>query len=319
MDSNGDAIRGQVRLVGFERLSHGLYQPTRPGLSADQAFLRELRALMLVLPSDAAFTHVTGASLLGWQLPNLPANVPVFAAVRGDRRPRRHGLITSRLTHPSEATVVDGLPIDSAEEILLRAARDLGVLDLVIMLDSALRLGHVDPTRLAVIETSGRPGSVRLRQAHSLADGRAESGGETILRVFHEVMAVPVRPQAPIYDHDGHLIGIVDLLVEHLDRAHEYDGAGHREGRQHTVDLRRERGWSNSPYTRCGYTLDDLLNHPIVMMHELDRLVGRPHSLRRLRRWRTMIDESLYGDRGRVRVMNRWQRIVGVIEWPGTA
>ncbi len=319
MDNNGDAIRGQVRLVGFERLSHGLYQPTRPGLSAYQAFLRELRALMLVLPPDAAFTHVTGARVLRWQLPNLPDNVPVFAAVRGDRRPRRHGLIASRLTHPSEVTVVDGLPIDSAEEILLRAARDLGVLDLVIMLDSALRLGHVDPTRLGVLESSGRPGSVRLRRAHSLADGRAESAGETVLRIFHEVMDVPVEPQASIYDHDGHLIGVVDLLVTGMDRAHEYDGAGHRERRQHTVDLRRERGWSNSPYTRSGYTLDDLLNHPIVVMHELDRLLGRPHSLRRIQRWRTMIDESLYGVRGRARVMNRWQRIVGVVEWPGTA
>ena len=319
MDNSGDAIRGQVRLVGFERLSHGLYQPTRPGLSADQAFLRELRALLLVLPPDAAFTHVTAARVLQWQLPNLPDNIPVFAAVRGDRRPRRHGLITSRLTHPSEVAVVEGLPIDSPEEILLRASRDLGVLDLAIMLDSALRLGHVDPARLRALEASGRPGSVRLRHAHSLADGRAESAGETVLRVFHEVMEVPVEPQASIYDHAGHLIGVVDLLVVGMDRAHEYDGAGHREGRQHTVDLRRERGWSNSPYTRSGYTLDDLLNHPIVVMHEFDRLLGRPHSLRRIQRWRTMIDESLYGERGRARVMNRWQRVVGVVEWSGTA
>lgn len=319
MDNSGDAIRGQVRLVGFERLSHGLYQPTRPGLSADQAFLRELHALLLVLPPGAAFTHMTAARVLQWQLPNLPDNVPVFAAVRGDRRPRRHGLITSRLTHTSEVAVVEGLPIDSAEEILLRASRDLGILDLAIMLDSALRLGHVDPARLRALETSSRPGCVRLRQAHSLADGRAESAGETVLRIFHEVMEVPVEPQASIYDHFGHLIGVVDLLVVGMDRAHEYDGAGHREGRQHTVDLRRERGWANSPYTRSGFTLDDLLNHPIVVMHELDRLLRRPHSLRRIQRWRTMIDESLYGERGRARVMNRWQRAVGVVEWPGTA
>jgi hypothetical protein len=132
-------------------------------------------------------------------------------------------------------------------------------------------------------------------------------------------MEVPVTPQAPIHDDVGNLIGVVDLLVDGMYRAHEYDGAGHRSGKAHTVDLRRERGWANSPYTRNGYTLDDLLNHPIVLMHELDRIVGRPHALRRVRRWRTLVDESLYGEPGRVRVMNRWKRAIGVVEWPGTA
>ncbi len=315
MGSTGDAIRGQVRIAGYERVSHGLYQPERSDLSVDQAWLRELAAWLLILPDDAVYTHVTAARLLGWQLPNLPDVVPVFAAVRGDRRPRRPGLLASRLKNPSGTGMARGLPIDAPEEILLRAARDLSVLDLAIMFDSALRLGHVDPAKLAVIEASGRPGSVRLRHAHSLADPRAESGGETVLRIFHRVMDVPVKPQAPIYDYNGNLIGVVDLLVEGMPRAHEYDGAVHRAGKQHTIDLRRERGWTNSPYVRCGFTLDDLLNHPIVVMHELDRLVGRSHSLRRIRRWRTMVDESLYGERGRLRLMNRWKRIVGVVEW----
>ena len=319
MESTGDAIRGQVRTAGYERLSHGLYHLERPELSADQNWLRELAALLLVLPEDAVYTHVTAARLLGWQLPNLPDVVPVFAAVRGDRRPRRPGLLTSRLKRPSAVGVARGLPVDAPEEILLRAARDLSVLDLVIMLDSALRLGHVDADRLAEICASRRPGSVRLRRAHSLSDLRAESGGESVLRVFHEVMDVPVTPQVSIHDADGNLIGVVDLLVDGTDRAHEYDGAVHRGGKKHTADLRRERGWSNSPYVRSGFTLDDLVNHPIVVMHELDRLVGRPHSLRRIRRWRTMVEESLYGDRGRMRLVNRWKRIVGVVEWSGTA
>jgi hypothetical protein len=319
MKTNGDAIRGQVRVRGFERLSHGLYRPQREGLTAEQEWLRELAALLLVLPDDAVFTHVTAARLLGWQLPKLPEQTPVFAAVRGKRRPRRHGLITSRLKDHSEVGTAHGLPIDSPEEILLRAARDLGLLDLLILVDSALHLGHLDPDRLAEILESGRPGTVRLRQAYALADRRAESAGETVLRAFHIVMEVPVTPQAPIHDDAGNLIGVVDLLVDGSYRAHEYDGAGHRDGKAHAVDLRRERGWANSPYNRSGYTLDDLLNHPIVLMHELDRIVGRPHALRRVTRWRTVVDESLYGESGRMRVMNRWKRAIGVVEWPGTA
>ena len=96
METNGDAFRGQIRLAGYQRLSHGLYQPDRPGLSAEQELLRELAALLLVLPEDAVYTHVTAAKLLGWQIPQLPERVPVFAAVRGERHPRRHGLAFPR-------------------------------------------------------------------------------------------------------------------------------------------------------------------------------------------------------------------------------
>jgi hypothetical protein len=310
-----DAIRGQVRLVGHRRLSHGLYQPERSDLDEHEEFRRELAAYLLVLPGDAVYTHVTGARLRGWRLPALPDNVPVFAAVRGEQRPRRPGLLVSKLEHPSRTGVAQGLPVDSSEEILLRAARDLGVLDLVIMIDAALAARDLDADRMEEILSSKRPGVVRLRAAWKLSDRRAQSAGETLLRVFHEVMEIGVQPQARIHDDGGRLIGVVDLLLVGTHFVHEYDGAVHRSGKAHTVDLRRERGWSNTPYRRRGYTLDDLLNHALVVMHELDRLLGRPHRLRRIERWRTLADESLYGASGRARVRNRWRRAVGVIEW----
>ena len=51
--------------------------------------------------------------------------------------------------------MIDGLPVDSAEEVLLRCARDLGHLDLVVLIDSALALGHIDHGRMR--ETAGFP------------------------------------------------------------------------------------------------------------------------------------------------------------------
>jgi len=266
------------------------------------------------------FTHVTAARLLGWQLPKLPEQVPIFVAVDGnDPRPRRHGLICSRLVRERRPADALDLPVDVAEEVLLRAARDLSLIDLVIMIDSARSSGDLDPDRMEALLASRRPGVRMLRHAYQLSTGRSESGGETVLRLFHEAMDVPVEPQVALYADDGRLIGKADLLVTGTVHVHEYDGEHHRDKAQHRTDLRRERGWKGTPYSRSGFVLDDLINHPLVVMHEIDRSLGRPHCLHRLERWRRLVDNSLYAVRGRERVMNRWRRQDGIIDWSRTA
>lgn len=326
MDTNPESespnhapIRGEIRQVGFRRVSHGLFLPVRAGLDEDQEFRRDLEAWLLVLPAEAVFTHVTAARLVGWQLPSLPDEVPVFAAVAGDAsRPRRPGLICSRLVRAHEPGDV-GLPIDRPEEILLRAARDLGLLDLVIMVDSARRLGNIDHGRMMAILASGRPGVRILREAWNLSSNRAESGPETVLRIFHTAIGVEVEPQPVLTDAHGRVVGRADLLVTGTNRLHEYDGAGHRDRTQHRTDLRRERGLAGSDYERRGFTLDDLLNHAFVVMHEIDRDLGRAHKLARLTRWRRLVENSMYSDVGRQRVLNRWRRLMGVTDWSRTA
>jgi hypothetical protein len=190
------ASRGEVRLAGMRRVSHGLQRPVTDGDPWEELLL-DLAAWLLVLPSGAVFTHLTGAMLRGWALPRLPEHLPVFAAVRtGERRPRRPGLLCARLVGESHAELRHGLPVERAEEILLRAARDLGVLDLVIMINSALRIGDIDSERMGALLASRRPGVRHLRTAWLLSDGRAESAGETVLGLFHRALGVPVEPQA---------------------------------------------------------------------------------------------------------------------------
>ncbi|NPC96393.1 hypothetical protein [Nocardioides sp. zg-DK7169] len=319
-----EVVRGQVRLTAFRRVSHGLYLRRSHGLGNEEEFLRELRAWVQVLPPGAVFTHLTAARLRGWRLPAVPEQVPVFAAVRGtERRPRRPGLICSRLVArglgpPDPIELRRGLPVDSAEEIVLRAARDLGVLDLVIMIDSALEAGDLDHERMQAVLASGRPGVRVARTAYELATPRCESAGETVLRLFHQQMEVDVEPQVELYDAAGTFIGRVDLLVPAIGAVHEYDGAGHRGQVQHRNDLRRERGWSGTGYHRRGFVLDDLLNHAAVVMHELDRALARPHDARRIARWRRLVANSLYDERGRERILNRWQRAMGFDDWSRT-
>ena len=319
-DDDDVPIRGHGRRAGHRRVSHGLVRTVRDGVSDDEEFARDLEAWLLVLPKGAAFTHVTGARLLGWRLPALPEQVPIFAAVEGAKgRPRRPGLLCSRLVRQTRPVKGQRFPIDSPEEILLRAARDLGVLDLAIMVDSARQLGQLDEALMDELLASGRPGVRTLRAAYELSTPRCESAGETVLRLFHEAIEVPVDPQKELFDAEGKLIGRADLLVVGTLLVHEYDGAGHREKTQHRVDLRRERGWAGTQYRRFGFTLDDLLNHPAVVMHEIDRLLERPHRLARLRRWRQLLSESLYTETGRDRLLNRWRRQMGLPEWSRTA
>jgi hypothetical protein len=314
-------IRGEVRQVGFRRVAHGLFVRRADALSSAEEFLRDLEAWLLVLPSGAVFTHLTGARLLGWQLPMLPEHVPVFAAVHGgERRPRRPGLLCSRLVDSGDIArekrvVESALPVDAPEEILLRCARDMGHLDLVVMLDSAIRRGDIDSDRMAKVLASRRPGVRALRAAWVAADPRAESGGETVLRIFHEIMGVAVAPQVDLYDDRDHFVARADLLVIGTPFLHEYDGAGHRDKGQYRSDLKRERRLASTPYVRRGFTLDDLVNHPGVLMQELDRILGRAHQQGRLRRWRRMIDHSMYSPVGRSRIMNRWRREMGVVDW----
>jgi hypothetical protein len=321
MPGDDEPIRGEVRVAGFRRVSHGLYVRHRQHLSDDEEFRRDLRAWVCVLPDGAVFTHVTAARLRGWRLPPLPEQIPVFAAVHGQmKRVGRPGLICSRLVVASAdgawpPLAVEGLPVDTPEEILLRCARDLGHLDLVVLLDSALALGDIDRTMLKRLLESRRPGVRALRRAYEAADERSESGGETVLRLFHRAMEISVESQVDLHDAGGRFVGRADLRVCGTRHVHEYDGAGHRDQDRQRSDLRRERRFADTTYARRGYTLDDLLNHPAVVMHEMDLALGRAHQLERLRRWRRILDGSMYSEAGRARAMNRWRRQMGVVDW----
>lgn len=316
MDKTDGPFRGEVRLAGHRRVSHGLAVPLREGLDDEEEWRRDLEAYLLVLPETAVFTHLTGARLRGWQLPKLPDQVPVFAAVEGDRpRPRRHGLICSRLVRNTPVIKRHGLPVESAEEILLRCARDLGLLDLIVLIDSALRSGDLAPSRMEKLLLSRRPGVRMLREAWRRSSGLAESGPESLLQQFHVVMEVACVPQVELFDDQGEFIARVDILVSGTLKVHEYDGAHHRDGEQHRKHLRRERNLLSAGYTRRGFVLDDMLNHPARLMHEVDRALARTADLRRLRRWRRLVANSLYSEAGRERVLNRWRRQRGIVDW----
>jgi hypothetical protein len=134
-----------------------------------------------------------------------------------------------------------GLRITTPAETLLACARDLGILDVVILADSALRQGDVTLIELKIAANQRRRGAPRLRQVIPLLDKRSESAWESVMRVLHVAADIPVEPQHEIVDEYGRFVARVDLLIKGTRRIHEYDGAGHREADTHQKDLKRDR------------------------------------------------------------------------------
>jgi hypothetical protein len=284
-------------------MSYGLYIEDRePSRLADQ-----LRAWILVLPTEAAFTHLTAAELRGWWLPQ-PIAHPVFAALRqGDPCPHRAGLLVSR--HPSRlpSELVSGIRLTTSSETLLAAARDLGELDLVLMGDSALRLGHCTIDELVDTAAQRRRGAPLLRRVIGMLDKRSESPWESVMRVLHRAADIPVEPQHEIFDQWGRFVARGDLWIVGTNRLHEFDGGVHRDPATQSRDLARDRRLIEAGCQRFGFTKAQVLNDGGSIIASTDTLLGRSWDPVRLRRWNALVADSMFGHQGRTRALRRWQ------------
>ncbi|MGN6089083.1 MAG: hypothetical protein ACTHNT_07330 [Actinomycetales bacterium] len=294
--------RGKLRGREWHRISWGLYRA-----SAANGLVPDLEAWQLVLPEDGAFTHLTAAALAGWWLPPLPTDAPVFTCIpHAAARPRRSGLHVVRRGQPFEVRRRDSLRVTTPADTLLACARDLGVLDLVVLLDSALHAGACTLEDLESAASRRQRGSPRLREAIPLADARSESAWESVLRMFHATCHVPVEPQRELRDDLGGFVARADLWLVGTSTVHEYDGAHHRDGQQHRADLARERRLVNAGFTRRGYTSTDLLHRPAGVLRDADQSLGRPHDPRRVRAWHRLLTGSLFTAGGREAMRLRW-------------
>ncbi len=284
-------------------MSYGLYIENRePCGLADQ-----LRAWSLVLPSPAAFTHLSAAELRGWWLPQRIPH-PVFAALReSDPCPHRSGLLVSR--HPSRvpSELVSGIRLTTPAETLLAAARDLGVLDLVLMGDSALRLGHCTIDQLVKTASQRRRGAPMLRRVIGMLDRRSESPWESVMRVLHRAADIPVEPQHEVFDQWDRFVARGDLWIVGTNRLHEFDGGVHREPDAQSRDLTRDRRLIEAGWQRFGFTKAQLLNEGATIIASTDTLLGRSWDPARLRRWNALVADSMFGRLGRARALRHWQ------------
>lgn len=281
-------------------MSHGLHVP------ADAEVTAELAAWQLLLPAHGCFTHLTGAALRGWWLPQVPDGLPVFVALRPrDPRPIREGIRSIRTNGTQQHQIIDGLRVAPPAEIVLACARDLDLLDLVVVIDAALHAADVTVDGLAASTLTGRRGAPAVRGALPWVDGRSESAWETALRVLHRACGVEVEAQHEVLNGHGAVVARGDLWLVGTRMFHEYDGGDHLERPRQVKDLRRLRRLDGEDFGRRGYTSEDLISRSIGILRDADRTIGRPHEPERIKAWYSLLRASCFSPAGRRLLLER--------------
>ena len=222
------------------------------------------QALSLVCPPGSVLTDWSACWYwTGVDRPNSHLAVPELSVFRFRGRERlRNGLVRSgeRWLAPSDVVeLADGMLITTQ----IRTAWDLGR-----FFHPVIALGGMDALARVAVDVSElidgverfrrQRGVVQLRMLAPLVDGRAESVGESSLRWrWHEAPSLPPPElQIPVYDDHGVELFRLDLGVEELRYAAEYDGEQwhteedrpHDEGRRGRLDL--DFSWTIDAFRR---------------------------------------------------------------------
>lgn len=282
--------RHQVRTLEAHSLVRRIIKRVYVAAQTPDSITLRAQALRLVVPMNAVLTDWTACWFFtGVLAPNQHLAVLQLCVFRpaGHDRLRNH-LCTSgeRSFSRDDVMTVGELTVTSP----LRTAWDIGRLthrDVAIgALDALLRLGTFTHDELtAGVERFRRMrGVVQLRQLAPLADARAESPGESTLRLrWLDLPSLPPpTPQVPI-TVGGAEVYRIDLGVPELRYGCEYDGEAYHgadvasRDAARRADLRQRFGWQVDAVRRANVfgarrDVEELLFEGI---HRARRALGR--------------------------------------------
>lgn len=269
------------------------------------------RAVALMLPDDAVFTHITSATLRGWWLPLLDDWPLIACSDREAPHHDRRGVYVRRCgIPPGHRAWTLGVPVASAEWTIVELAEHLALIDLVAVIDSALHLGHTTIDQIRATMRRGRRGVRVLRRALDLVDGRSESWWETMLRLVHVLSGIRVEPQQVIRNAAGVEIARVDLRVIDSFRVAEYDGSEHRVRVRHEKDLRRDKALARAGLERYGYIATEIIHAPEQILRDAEDALELLHVAGRVEAWRAEARLATISTTGQLALRRRIRRFV---------
>lgn len=251
---NGLTYSGTRRLA-FRTPTTGVRAP-----AIEAARIDDVRALALVIPTDAAFSQTTAAQLLDLPLPLSDQGGFHVTVPRGTSRGRREKLTWHAAEINGCVTRVKGLPVTNAARTWLDLGPQLPLPDLVAVTDRILR------RRLArkLVVPRGARGAIALRRALALADSRSMSPQESILRVHLHLAGLP----RPVVNKDvidkGEWIGCGDLVWPEFLLYVEYDGEHHDDPQQRHQDAQ-----TRNQLNQLGWTVRVVTNKMMRHVHEV--------------------------------------------------
>lgn len=225
-DAHGLAARHRRGEV--ERVRWGAYLPSAPtqgpARDARRRMLARVEAVHAQLVVPHWFSHESAAVLWGCDTVRLPEAVHLTQ----DGRPARRGRDAVIRHHGGvpgpERAEVHGLPVTSPERTVLDCASSLTPDRALVIADSALRRGaDADAIDRMLGARAGRRGVARARAVLALADGRAESSGESLVRLAVHDHGLPAPDlQVPVRTRRGRFLLDLGWVVPRV--GVEFDG-----------------------------------------------------------------------------------------------
>lgn len=250
---SGNHLATLVRQGLVRRVFHGVYATSQ----APDSVRFRAAALHLVIAEHAVVTDRTAAWLHGVPILERGSHLvapPISICETIDSRIRRPGVDgRRRQLLDRDVTTVHGLRVTTPLRTGLDLGRRLWRFDALAAIDGVLRIGVDHDELLCEIERfRGHRGVRQLRWIAPLADGRAESPGESALRLHWYDAGLPKpEPQYGILDDRGREIFRLDVPHPGVRFAAEYDGEEHHSTDQdleHDEErrewIRRERHWT---------------------------------------------------------------------------
>jgi hypothetical protein len=241
--------RGQAAGPRWRRTSHGLYVPVEVDRTMPEQRILEQAVR---LPTEGAVTgwaacRLHGANFFDGMLPDGRTEVPVPLVVGPTRRLRvdAHVTISHDRMDPDDRAIRYGIPCTTVRRALfdaMRVAVDLREAVVAMDMMAAAELTSVRRMRDYCTSHARWNGVPQVRAALDLASDDSRSPNETRMRlvwVLDAELPVPAVNR-PVYDLDGRLLGIPDLLDVAAGVVGEYDGEEHRRARRHARDVARE-------------------------------------------------------------------------------
>ncbi len=196
-------------------------------------------AAALVMPPGAVLTGRSAAAVRGMELAR--ARDPVEVVVDEAERfgPVRGLLIKRTVLDEADSVPWNGIRLASRTRMGFDLGRRRGLLDAVADVDVALRAGQLSAAELAAyVESRAEHGVAQVRRVAELADGRAASRPESMVRVLLHLADLYPEIQYTITDAEGD-VARVDFAFVDQRVAVEYDGEWHALRTQLTKDRRR--------------------------------------------------------------------------------
>jgi len=237
---SADVVRGP----SYRKLFRGIY------VAADVELTLAvwLRAVLLVVPSDAVVSHVTALRVYGFSIGD---EAPFHVSTQASTHSRHRDITTHRRRARIPAHDRDGIPVTGPERTVVDVATKLSVVQLVQAAEFLIhqRLTTLDQLADYAI-TRHLDGVRRTRRLLPLLREGVESPMETLVRLMIVFARLPEPAcNRDILDAAGRFIARGDLVYAEYRIVVEYDGWYHeRTAWQRRSDtLRRERleaaGW----------------------------------------------------------------------------